>query len=135
MKKLLIMCWLCAVVTGLGYVMPMGNEVGASVAYASNGYTIDRSSAWYDRSAQIFGAGVTEDATGEYFTVSYQLVNVNKHVMNVMESKNSGAWVQIGVIDWNRMCSADVGSPGSGGLLFREVADVAARSAGYEKMF
>ncbi len=67
--------------------------------------------------------------------MSYQLVNVNKHVMNVMESKNSGAWVQIGVIDWNRMCSADVGSPESGGLLFREVADVAARSAGYEKMF
>ena len=135
MKKLLIVCWLCALITGLGYVMLMENEIGAPVAYASNGYTIDRSSAWYDRSAQIFGAGVTEDATGEYFTVSYQLVNVNKHVMNVMESKNSGAWVQIGVIDWNRMCSADVGSPESGGLLFREVADVAARSAGYEKMF
>jgi hypothetical protein len=69
MKKLLIVCWLCALITGLGYVMLMENEIGAPVAYASNGYTIDRSSAWYDRPSQMFGAGVTDNSTAEYFTV------------------------------------------------------------------
>ena len=111
----------------------------ASVAEAFDWYTvgqyqIDPSSVWCSDNNH-FGAGVTDTDTGEYFTALYQLVPVKKNVIDVMESKNSEAWVQIGTIDWNYMCSADVGNAQSGGKLFRRIADLGARSLGYEKMF
>lgn len=102
--------------------------------YTVGRYSIDPSSVWCSDNNN-FGAGVTDTSTGEYFTATYQLVPVRKHVIDVMESKNSGSWVQIGTIDWNYMCSADVGKPETGGPLFRRIADLGARSLGYEKMF
>ena len=134
-KKILAACCLGVTLVCSGTVLELGGAPCSSVAYAGNGYTVNRSSAWYDKPSATFGAGVTKDSTGEYFTVTYQLVDMGHSVYNVMESKNGGDWVQIGVIDWNRMCSADVGSSETGGRLFAEVANVAAQSAGYEKMF
>ena len=73
--------------------------------YTVGRYSIDPSSVWCSDNNN-FGAGVTDTSTGEYFTATYQLVPVKKHVIDVMESKNSGSWLQIGTSDWNYMCSA-----------------------------
>lgn len=115
-------------------VIGYASVVEAADMYTVGQYQIDPSSVWCSDNNH-FGAGVTDTDTGEYFTASYQLVPVKKHVIDVMESKNSGAWVQIGTIDWNYMCSADVGNAQSGGKLFRRIADLGAISRGYQKMF
>lgn len=109
-------------------------EVGV-IAEASEMWTIDQSSAWWDRGSHTCGAGVTDNDSGTYFTVAYHLEQVDSSRYNVMESKNQGPWTQIGVIDWSYMSSADIGSPETGGRLFARVANVCARKYGYEKMF
>lgn len=81
----------------------------------------------------MFGAAVV-DPSGDYFTATYKLVKVSSDATNIYESKNNGPWVQIGVI--NHEASYQIGnSPKTGGFLFRAIADIAARSAGYQKMF
>lgn len=133
MKRICI-CGLLAIALIFG--VGLGNTtLNNPVAMANaQDYTINRSSAWYDRPSKTFGAGVT-DASGTYFTVAYRLVDMGNDVQNVYESKNSEGWVQIGVLDWNKIASSDVGSPETGGMLFVQVANVAAQSAGYNKMF
>jgi hypothetical protein len=103
--------------------------------YTVSHYTVDPSSIWCSDDNSTFGAGVTDNNTGEYFTATYQLVKISSKVIDVMESKNSGDWVQIGTIDWNYMCNADIRNALSGGPLFRRVATLAAQSRGYSRMF
>lgn len=135
MKKGLLV-WFVGICVLFGLTFTMDCMISSSVAHAAESeYSIDRDSAWWDRDKEMFGAGVTDTRTGKYFTVAYQLVNITDRVIDVMESKNRGEWVQIGVIDWNRMCSADIGRPETGGMLFARVANVCAQSKGYQKMF
>lgn len=60
-------------------------------------------------------------------------VSSSPYQIDVYESKNNGPWVQIGVI--NNEASYQIGNKKTGGFLFRTIADLAARTVGYEKMF
>jgi|GEM_PF-873708 len=139
LKKVTIAC-----ILGLG-ISAMGSGIlpndyllipiaQASDTYTTHGYTIDTSSVWYDHDNEIFGAGVT-DPDGNYFTATYKMVKVSSspYQIDVYESKNNGPWVQIGVI--NNEASYQIGNKKTGGFLFRTIADLAARTVGYEKMF
>ena len=139
LKKVTIAC-----ILGLG-ISAMGSGIlpndyllipiaQASDTYTTHGYTIDTSSVWYDHYNEIFGAVVT-DPDGNYFTATYKMVKVSSspYQIDVYESKNNGPWVQIGVI--NNEASYQIGNKKTGGFLFRTIADLAARTVGYEKMF
>lgn len=131
----MLACCLIAVGTVVGVSVCPGPGPSASVVHAYGHWSIDRFSAWWDRGSDTFGAGVTDNDSGEYFTVAYHLNKVSRDRYNIMESKNQGPWTQIGVIDWSYMCSADIGGAESGGPLFARVANVCAQKYGYQKMF
>lgn len=128
-----------AVIRGiLSLVLALGIGAGisavpvSSVCAYSSQYNVDRSSVWYDQGNKMFGAGVT-DAEGNYFTVAYQIIHAGQSIDNVYESKNSGPWVQIGFLNWH-----DVQNHyhfGGSASLFIQVANMAAQSKGYDKMF
>ena len=139
LKKVTIACILGRGISAMGsgilpndyLLIPIAQ---ASDTYTTHGYTIDTSSVWYDHDNEIFGAGVT-DPDGNYFTSTYKMVKVSSspYQIDVYESKNNGPWVQIGVI--NNEASYQIGNKKTGGFLFRTIADLAARTVGYEKMF
>ena len=136
-RKVSIACVLALGIGLTGVSLPSNySPVPAVQAYGDNnyvaGYTIDPSSVWYDQNNRMFGAGVT-DSDGNYFTATYRLVRVSSDETDVYESKNNGPWVQIGVI--NHEASYQIGNQKTGGPLFRRIADMAARTAGYQKMF
>lgn len=128
-------CSLLAVGVALGVSVYTDSKTVVPVVQAYEHWSIDRSSAWRDRDSDTFGAGVTDNDSGAYFTVAYHLDKVSSDRYNIMESKNQGPWTQIGIIDWSYMCSADIGGPESGGPLFIRVANVCAQKYGYQKMF
>ena len=128
-------CSLIAMGTALGISVSSVSTTAVPVVQAYAPWSIDSSSAWWDRGSDTFGAGVTDNDSGAYFTVAYHLNKVSSDRYNIMESKNQGSWTQIGIIDWSYMCSADIGGPESGGPLFIRVANVCAQKYGYQKMF
>ena len=128
-----------AVIRGiLSLVMALGIGAGisavpvSSVCAYSSPYHIDKSSAWWDRDNHMFGAGVTDNNTGEYFTATYR-VYMNGNYYTVYESKNGGNWVEIGEFDRSRVSNAEM--PRYTGILFVWVANACAQTRGYEKMF
>ena len=123
------------IVAGLLISPVVFQNEAAPVVQAYEHWTIDMSSAWLSDDHQTFGAGVMDNDSGTYFTATYRLDKVGAERYNIMESKNQGAWTQIGIIDWSYMSSADIGGPKSGGPLFKKVANACARKAGYQKMF
>ena len=69
----MLACCLIAVGTVVGVSVCPGPGPSASVVHAYGHWSIDRSSAWWDRGSDTFGAGVTDNDSGEYFTVAYHL--------------------------------------------------------------
>ncbi|OBZ33172.1 hypothetical protein [Megasphaera sp. DISK 18] len=139
LKKMGIVCVFVLGITFSGTAIFPGSYSSVQTVQAAetaiiNGYTIDVSSVWYDEPNRTFGAAVT-DPDGNYFTTTYKMVKVSSrpYQMNIYQSKNNNPWVQIGVI--TDEASYQIGNKKTGGFLFRKIADLAARSVGYEKMF
>ena len=114
-------------------VLSISCNSAAAESYQENlaHYTIDESSAWWNREARVFGACVTDNYQGTYDTITYQVFDSDSSMV-IYESKNNGGWVEIAEVPVT-VCNAD--RPLYTGYLFDRMTFICAKTLGYERMF
>lgn len=96
--------------------LPPNTEV-----YNETNFIVDLNSVRADGEQSLLSADVKDENTGRLRKYTYYIQKINDNIQNVFESVNGSEYVQVGVIDFNRMKYSDIGNSESGGKIFGDM--------------
>lgn len=131
LKKVISSLIIGAAIIGTAPMVTDG-ALGISVTEASVNINVDRSSAWYDQEKQVFGAAVSING-GEYQSRMYKKERNSGGTDIYMRFSADEEWEFIGVYTGGAAGYHFADSDEK--MIFIKVANAAAQSAGYDKMF
>ncbi len=128
MKRILLPIFAGLIALGTVYVTEPPHYVAAEVRV-----DVDRSSAWWDREKNVYGASVSVDG-GAYQSIAYRLQDRgDKFDVYQRKGGNSAPWVYLGVKGSGKH---DYQFPSRDSVhIFISVSNVCAQSKGFDHMF